>query len=257
VTAPTVFGSDQTQTPTPEANTSKTGSDTTDTPLAILVGEGRKYKSVEELAKATLHLDDFAEKLKSENAQLRDEVKKAKTIDEVLQRLEQPKASTQDQGADEGRKGLTADAIAKIVDSVLTGRETAKSRYENQLKADAELKKLYGEKAGEVFAKHADTPEKKKALTELASVDPTTFVKLFSPGTQAQSTRTDTGTTVNTAALEQTNQSGRAMDSGTKEFYDAMRRKEPRKYYSQAVQAEMSKAAHANPEKFFGRKLGA
>jgi hypothetical protein len=250
-----IFGSDQSQPQ--NQSTTQQNSTTPDSQVAILVGEGRKYKTIEDLAKAYINLDGFTEKLKGENAEFREKLAGAKTIDDVLQRLTASQdASTQDQGADKG-KSLTADEIAKIVRSQITGLETEKSRRENMLKADAAMKKQFGEKAGEVFSQAAATPEKKQALMQLASVDPDAFVKLFVPAAAAQgTTQTDSGSTVNTAALGDITQSSRVNDPGTKDFYDALRKKEPRKYYSQEIQLAMHKAAQANPEKYFGRKLG-
>ena len=242
----------------PAENTSAKPADSGNDPLAVLVGEGRKYKTVADLAKAYMEADGFLEKIKGENAELREKVASAKTVDDVLQRLKQPEASTQDQGADKGAKSLSADDVAKIVRDTLTGLETQKSRQDNLLKADAAMKKQFGEKAGEVFAKMADTPEKKQALTQLASVAPDKFVQLVIPAATTSGTQTDSGTTVNSAALADTNQSARTTDPGCKEYFETMRRDPKRRneYYSSANQLAMHKAAQANPEKFFGKKLG-
>lgn len=231
-------------------------SPTKDATLSALVGEGQKYKSVDELAKAYIEADAFVERLKSENADLRQKAASAKTVDDVLQRLEQQKASTQDQGAANRPQGLAADEIAKIVRETVTGLETERSRKDNLLKADAAMKKLFGEKAKEMFEAQAPSQEQRTALMTLASVDPDKFVKLFSPSAPASRTQTDSGSTVNTAALADTNQSARVMDPGCKEYFETLRKKSPKEYYSAANQLAMHKAAQANPEKYFGRKLG-
>lgn len=243
-------GSDQTQSQ--EANTGKTESTTTDSQLAVLVGEGRKYKSVEDLAKAYINLDSFTEKLKGENAEFREKLAGAKTIDDVIGRLEQSKASTTDKGEAKS-SGLTADAVAQIVKDTVTGMETARSRRDNLLKADALMKKQFGDKAGEVFGALAKTPQHKVALQSLAEVDPEQFVRLFSGGGEPAHSQTDSSTSVNTAALADVNASGRVTDPGTKEYYNALRKKDPRAYYSQEVQLQMNKAATSNPTKFFGK----
>lgn len=255
--ASSIFGSDKGQPPAVKPNEGQPP--TGDNPLATLVGEGRKYKSIDDLAKAYLQADGFIEQLKGENAQLREKAATAKTVDDVLQAMrKQPEASTTDKGEDKGSQGLSADAVAKIVRDTVTGLETQKSREANLLKADAEMKKLFGDKAQEVFAAQAATPEAKQALMQLASVAPDKFVKLFSPGEPAKGSQTDSGSTVNSAALADTNQSARAMDPGCKEYFEAMRKDPKRRheYYGAANQLAMHKAAQANPEKFFGRKLG-
>lgn len=217
----------------------------------MLVGEGRKYQTVEQLAKAYMQADEFIETLKGENSQLREEVQKGATLDDVMKRLEAKPSGGTDQSAKTTQSGLSAEQVVSIVRAQLTGLETERTQQANLVKADAELKKLFGEKAKEMFEREAPTPELKKALMSLASVSPEKFVALFVPKGQQQTT--DNSTSVNTAALQGAAASGREADPTCKEFYDNLRRKEPRKYYSQAVQIQMNKAAVANPNKFFGR----
>ena len=228
-------------------------------PLAILVGEGRKYASQEELAKAYLHLDDFAETLKGENTKLKADLATAKTLEEVLDRLkEAPVASAPDRGDKKvaaQAAGLSAVDVAKIVNDTLTGRETARTRENNLLQADAAMRKLFGDKAPDVFAKEATTPQLRVALTELASISPAKFVALFAPQVTTQTgNQIDSNTSVNTSALSAELTSGRVADAECKEFYDNLRRKEPARFYSQEMQLKIHQAALANPDKYFGRK---
>lgn len=228
-------------------------------PLSILVGQGRKYASQEELAKAYLHLDDFAETLKGENTKLKEELATAKTLEEVLERLKDaPGKSVSDRDEKKGAAAaasLSAQDVAKIVNDTLTGRETARTRESNLLQADAAMRKLFGDKASEVFAKEATTPQLRSALTELASISPAKFVALFAPKSVATTgNQIDSSTSVNTSALSAEAASGRVADEGCKEFYDALRRKEPARFYSQDMQLKIHQAALANPDKYFGRK---
>lgn len=249
-TKPNMFEGDpskNTETPAPDQ--------TKDSAKALLVGEGRKYKDEESLAKAYMELDSFAETLKGENKELRDKVAGAKTLDDVLARLKQPEASANDKGAASGPQGLTADAIVQIVEQTVTGLETKRSAADNLTRADAKMRELYGEKAEAVYASKANTPQLRAALKQLASVDPDAFVKLFDPGQpQAKATQADAGGSTNTEALKNVNQSGRATDPTAKEYYDHIRKTDRKKYYSTEFQLQMSRAAQANPEKFFGRK---
>lgn len=248
-----VFSDDKS---TPESKqVAGTGGDPTTGPLAILVGDGRKYRNVEDLARAYMSADEFIERMKGENATLRDELAKAKTIDDVLQRLKaEPSGSPADKGdkTQQPSAGVSAQDVARIVREQLTGAETERTRQANLVKADAAMRTLFGEKAKDTFDKAADTPEKRKALMELASVAPDQFVALFKPA-GSQGSQVDSASAVNTAALTGGVASGRDADESCKEFYDALRRKEPHKYYSHDVQIKMARAAEANPNKFFGR----
>lgn len=245
--APTIFTDDQ-------SKAAPVAPDTTvidpNNPVALLVGEGRKYKTIEDLAKAYVNIDGFVEQLKSENSKLRQDLAQAKTLDDVLDQLKASNAPPPDK--DESPvKALGVDEIAAIVKQTVTGMETARTKQDNLRKADAKMKELFGEKAAEVFSQEAPTQEKREALVALASVDPDKFVALFAkPPANKQ---VGMGTDVNTAALQHINVSGRAADPTTKEYYEALRKKEPAKYYSQHVQLAMQKAAISNPAHYFGR----
>jgi hypothetical protein len=254
--APTVFGSDQTPTPDLQSNTSlSNGSDTTN-PVALLVGEGRKYKTVEDLAKAYVNVDEFAEKLKGENATLREKAAEAATLQQVLDRLKAPEQSADDNSGKQAAPtsaGLSATEVAKIVGETLTGLETQRTREANIRAADAALKKVFGDKATEVFNKAAPTADVRKALMQLAAASPDRFLEVFVKPAQVSGSQADHHTSVNTAALLDSSNSGRAADPGTKEFYDDLRKKEPSKYYSQAIQLQMQNAAIKDRSKFYGR----
>lgn len=249
----TIFRGDSSQQQ--PATTTTTQGDPLPESVALLVGEGRKYKTIEELAKAYVNIDGFAETLKSENAALKEDAKKAATLDEVLKRLEvKADNSTQDQRAQTTQSGLSVADVATIVQQQITGRETQRTQEANLLKADTEMRKLFGDKAEEVFRKEAATPDMKKALMALAAVAPDKFVALFQPATTGGTT-TDNSSVVNTAALTGGNVSGRVADPGCKEFYDNLRRTKPAHYYSSAVQSTMNKVAVDNPRHFFNRDL--
>ncbi len=248
-----IFGSDQSQPPN-DSNSQQNSGDATKESLAILVGEGRKYKSVEDLAKAYLAADGFIEKLKEENGQLRTVAEKAKTIDEVLERISAKQPPKPDDTPKKAPEGMSAEHVAQIVRDQLTGMETERTRVSNMVKSDELMKQLFGDKAKEVFDREANTPELRKTLMALAATSPEKFVTLFKEETSSKGSQMDSKSSVNTGALDGSAASGRAADSGTKEFYDTLRRKDPKKYYSSAIQLQMNNAAVANPNKFFGRK---
>lgn len=242
-------------TPTDDAGKEKPaaskGGDPTQEALAMLVGEGRKYKTVEELAKGYVNADEHIEVLKSDNEKLKQEAAKGKTINEVLERIEQSRKPAGDTTSGSA-KGVSVEDIERLVDARLTGRETALTRSANIGKAEAALSAKYGDKAKEVYAQKADTPAKRRALNELAAIDPDMFVGLFQTTAEVRNPADGSNKAVDTLNAQQ--QSGRVADPDCKEFYDVMRKKEPSKFYSQAIQLEMHKKLAANKDKFFGRR---
>jgi len=220
--------------------------------LATLVGEGRKYKTADDLAKAYVNADAHIAQLTSENAKLREEAAKGKTINDVLERIE----SNRKQAGDTtpvASKGVTAEDLVRLVDERIAGRATALERAANIQKVEGLLKEQFGDKAKEVYLAKANSPEMRKALNNLAAVDPAMVMALFK-------TETTVGNPVDGSnrSGERSNvqtPTGRAGDPDCKEYFDVMRKKDPRKFYSTAVQLEMHRKLTSNPEKFLGRKV--
>ena len=251
----TIFTADNaqevTETATIQAEDTSSVTQTQSEMVAALVGEGRKYKTVDDLAKAYINADSFIEQLKAENPQLKEQTVANKTIDDVLERLQQQQ-TTQPADQQVMVKQPSVEDLTKLVEATVTGLETKKKRQDNILKADAKMKELFGEKAAEKFAAVAITPDLQRVYTDLASVDPDKFVSLFA-GEAQKSTMADAGginTTVNYASV---NNTGRATKVGTKEYFDNVRRTNPSLYYSQDFQLQMDTSVRSNPSLYYGK----
>lgn len=244
MTVDTIFGSegsDKNQATTP-AKTEDTGL------LPALVGEKQKYKSVEELAKAYVNADAFIEQLKEENRKLREKEAAARTIDDVLERMNKKDEKPADTPVNTSQ--LTKEDVAALVEQTLTGRETARTREHNLMQADKLMKEKFGEKAAEVFKTKATSPELVKVYMELASVSPQEFVAVFAPsGTQPTGGTVATGS-VNTTTIPTT--SNREQVPGTKEWANKVRREKPDEYWSLDFQTKLQRMAIENPNLYFG-----
>ena len=238
-------------------NTSTTTTQAMPESVSLLVGEGRKYKTLDDLAKAYLNADGFIEQLKAENQELRSKTIEAKTIDEVLERLSANQSNAAQATASaqvSSTNGLSAGDVAKIVEQTVTGMETTKTRQGNLLKADQAMKAAFGDKAGEVYSSIAKTPELNEAYMKLAAVDPDQFVALFTKsgqGTASQGSQVDSGSSVNSTISYSSNNNVRENTPGTKEYFSKVRREDPKRYFSSAFQLELNKAV-SDPKKYFG-----
>lgn len=224
----------------------------TDTgPATVLVGEGRKYRSNDDLATAYIAADDHISKLQEENKTLRDAATKASTVEDVLKRIEDAKRLPAETQQAPAQQGLSEQDVSRIVESTVTSRETTKTREANRATANAEMFKLYGDKAGEIFNAKATTKEQRTALTHLAEVSPEQFVALFNTSAPApQSSNMAPGQ--NTAGQEHIAKDT-SDEPGTKAFYNKMRRENPKLYYARDTQIAMLTAADENRDKYFGR----
>lgn len=221
--------------------------------VAALVGEGKKYKTHDDLAKAYINADSFIEQLKAENRELKEKAASAKTVDDVLERLQQQHNAQSDDNQ-VTQKNVSAADLTKLVEATVTGLETQKQRHANLLKADALMKKEFGEKATEKYSQVAVTPELQKVYTDLAAVDPIKFVSLFTGGVKPEQTTADMGGVNTDVNFSQANNSGKTTTPGTKEYYDNVRRSDPAKYYSQSFQLEMDKTVRGKPDLYYGKR---
>lgn len=213
--------------------------------VGALVGEGQKYKTVDELAKAYLHADTFIQQLKEENQKYREQVAAAKSIDDVLQRMEQAQQEQQTTHVEPDKVDISA-----LVEQTLTQREAKKIQEANLLEADRLMKERHGAQAVELFKAKAATPELQKLYMELAARSPSDFVALFGEPQQVGNA-IQSGTSVNSVNI-QSRGTNRESVEGTKEWFSKMRREEPQKFYSSGMQVRFSKAATENPKLYFG-----
>jgi len=215
---------------------------TTDvSPIEMLVGENKKFKDAEALAKGKLEADTFIEQLKGENAELRKELMSRPTSEDVLKLLRE-----QTKPADSSRENTTPvldeDTLSKLVESKLTSFEVKKKFDANELEADAKMKETYGDKAVEVLkSKAQELGVTVKYLHDTARSSPSAFFKLLG----LNETKKYEGTkfevsTKNTASEGFT--SNASVKYGTKAYWTELRKKEPNKYFTPSVQQEVLKS---------------
>ncbi len=162
-------------------------------PLQELVGEGRKFKSVEDLAKSKLEADRFIDKLKDENDALRKLVKDSERTTHMTSAIERLLASvtkSEDESSnqpaapspapvtnlDNQAKAISAEDVVKIVHAVEEQRRMAA----NEQQALNNLSKKYGDKATEVLESRASELGMDKAmLVDMARRNPKAFARLI------------------------------------------------------------------------------
>ena len=216
--------------------------------FSSLVGDGKKFKTPEDLAKSRLEADNFIEQLKSENAQMRRELEKASKIgavDEALQRLNDrlEKAS-----GDEGNPAtMSREDILAIV------REDAeRQRAEQNRKAiQAELINKFGEpsKAQEFLrTKSAElgmTPKDLASMVERAPQAAKTLLGLS--GTPAGRT----GPTSLPESSKNTTAIVGNVGTRNKAYYDNLKKEMGTKFWSPQIQQQMFKDRKTMGDEFY------
>ena len=149
--------------------------------LDNLVGPGKKYKDVQDLAKAYTHIEIFSNELKDE---LRDE---RKYIREMVETLRKPAHVTDEEApaatpTPAMQSPINADDINKMVRDAVANLEQTKTVQENMQITVGKLTELYGSKdaADKAFSLIVGSNvELKNAISNLAAVDPDAAVRLI------------------------------------------------------------------------------
>lgn len=195
--------------------------------LASLVGEGKKFKTVEDLALGKLQADQHIPQLQQENAELRNAVKELEgkanagaTLSQVLEALN--KAKSPEQG---NQPPVSLEELTKLVKSVSAEEREATQRQNNQSLVDQTLVSKFGDtgKAVEVVrAKAKELGLGTAQIKELAQTAPAAFLQLFgATAPPPQSTPPPARGNVNSEALKNLNP-----DSNTRNnaYYSALRK---------------------------------
>jgi hypothetical protein len=216
--------------------------------LSLLVGEGKKYKTVEDALRSTVYKEDHIRKLEYENKQLREASLKAKTTEELLNAIRNNKVQDPDDtlGVNEQTRQNTSNAapttkdeLLKEVLSVLEERK-AKDTYESNLQTvKTALVRQFGTQYGEALNRisvelglsqaEVDNMAKRspKAFLKLVGVDPKVLTQNPVP---------------NPSSFRSPNPENLSADKGYK-FYENLRKKDPRAWESPKTQNEITQQA--------------
>jgi len=139
---------------TPDATPAE-GVSSTDTYLGLILNdEGeQKYKTAEEALKGSVHAQAHITNLEAELKELRTKSDKNDGLEEVLEAL---RKKTGDDKPPEQAAGISADDIAKQVETMLVERDVKTATQSNIATVVNTFKKLYGDKASETMYKKAD-----------------------------------------------------------------------------------------------------
>jgi hypothetical protein len=155
----------------------------TTTLVTELVGEGKKFKSVEDLAKGKLESDTFIEKLKTENAALREALDSEGGPDEVLKRINEllrSKTGSENATATKGNQATSESLTEEKVLELLSKREREEKLKGNVSTFNSNVTKAFGAKAAEVVATRLDELGMDQAsLSDLASKNPNAALRLL------------------------------------------------------------------------------
>jgi len=214
------------------------GTDTLDTGASELVGEGKKYATVEEALKSIPHAQSHISTLESELSELRTKAAKGATMDEILAQLKERTTQGTESPAPTG-----VDNLDERVEQVVSKMEAKGIAERNLQTVDTEIKALYGDKSREVYeGKIRSLGMSPEQGRDLAAASPKAFMEIF--GKQASSGEPSGVTTGGHTTPRDTG-------STKPNAYTELLREDKAKFLSKDMQLEMYKKAMENPEEFF------
>lgn len=147
--------------------------------LASWVGEGKKYRDPEELAKAyshaSTHIRELQEKLDSR-------VSQEDKLNEVLEYLKNKQEVPVEQpplDIDAGKEQESNPDVSQLVEQVLQKKEQEKTTQQNNLKTKDMLVETYGGVAEVAKAYHSLGSIHKEVMDKLSATDPESALKFF------------------------------------------------------------------------------
>jgi len=209
-----------------------------------LVGEGKKFKTVDDLARGKMESDKFISTLQSELAELRTELGKQEYSKELLSQL-QNKAQNSNSGNESVGKeagntnpaNLSEKDVEALVAKHLKAEESKRTASENIQKASSALTKAFGEKTQEVLkAKTLELGLSMERMQEMAAESPTALLTLMGVNQTSNS---------NNSNLPKNQVNTTNFSNSTEErdfsYYQKLRRENKQKYFSPDVQRQMWK----------------
>lgn len=221
--------------------------------VAELVGEGKKFKTVADLAKGKIEADTFIEQLKAEQAALRAELSQKVDTEKTLSDLRAELAAMKENNKTPPKSStvtpstVSADELKSLVATYVTEAEQKRTSANNIVTANNAIVRHYGSLENAQKALKAKAQELGLSMDDLkttAAKSPTAFVKLVIPDAKPADVGLNVSSSVNSESLDKTPAGGEPQ-KGTKEFYDAMRVKNPKQYWSPKIQQEIMAAAQA------------
>lgn len=247
-----VFSSATTENNAPAVTTDST---TNASYTEQLVGEGKKFKDIESLAKGKLEADRHIEEITKTLNDLREEVKKEEYSKKLLEELQNKGTGagtvTSAMGTNAGNSAngnTTQDAsnIEALVEQLITKKEKTRTLEQNISVANEAVVSQFGDKAAEVVRlKASELGMSVDRLKEIAAESPTAFLQLIGAKTPVKTESVTTPSSIRTETLSNTN------TDRTFEYYQKMRKENKSLYYSPKVQRMLMDDRLRLGEKFY------
>ena len=248
-----IFSSATTESTTNETQQTQTKESFVD----HLVGDGKKFRDIEALAKGKLEADRHIGEITKTLDELRAELAKQDYAKNLLEQMskgsetgaEQPPPVTTSSSNTENTTQSASDFEA-LVEKVITAKEKSKTASQNISVVGEEMQKQYGDKTADVLkAKSLELNMSLDRLKEIAAESPTAFFQLIGVKKMGEKTSTSTGVTTQ-STIRSENFNSYSQDR-TFEYYQKMRKENRSLYYSPKIQNTMLQDRERLGDRFY------
>ena len=212
-------------------------------PLDALVGEGKKFKTVEDLAKGKQESDQYISKLES---QLKEQ-DYAKQLLEQLKPTEEPKTEEGKEktvSSESNNNQLTTDVVKELIQSTLQETQQATTISQNLVTVDKQLEALYGTEAdNKVKERAAQVGMSFDQMKEMAGNTPAAFFALM-----GEAPKPESNPVVNQGSIDMNINQSQSMNFA---YFQKMKREDPTRWYSRENQMLMAKEAEKQGSDFY------
>jgi len=214
------------------------------------VGEGKKFKTNEDLAEAKWNSDHYIKTLEMQKDELRKDYLKLREdyearakLEELIDQLQKaPKPTTNNEytpPVNVDKPGFDPKQLDSLVSSKIQEHEASKKQQENFQAFKEKLKERYGTNYSNVLKEQID----ELGITEefannLAKSNPTVFYKTFGLDEPVQQQNFQTPPK-STRISDNFNQKG--SQKRTWSYYQELKKKDPRIYYDPKIAVQMEK----------------
>lgn len=220
---------DQTTVDTPSDITSYT---------ELLVGEGKKFKTPEELAKGKYEADAFIQRLIDEKKQLETELAARAKLEDLLDQLEPPANREQSANNPVNTQQTPATVDETLIENILNRREKERTEVQNIKEVATQLQKVFGnDYVNKLKARGEQLGMSKADLDALAKKSPKAFLALVTPQKNGDNLYTPPASHVNTP------NSNSSLKVRSWEWYQNLKKTNPTVYWSPKVQSQLHKDA--------------
>ncbi len=225
--------------------------------LEELVGEGKKFSSPEELARGKAESDQFIERLKTEQQQLRDELATRLKYEEFLNKISTlPVGGNQQQPSDDetnqDKSAMSPEQIEQLLDSKLTKLERDRMAQANLNNVRSKLLEVFGPNyAQRLELKGQELGLSKSDIQVFAENNPKALFKLF----DMDAVKAGKENIFSAPPRSQINTSGAPMGKAKGwSYYENLRKTNSHEYFQPRVQNEMfSLIQELGEEKFYSQ----